>query len=98
MEIIAFYEKPWLKFDRLLKTYLMFAPRGVSFVEAMLALLKDKLWLQRNVRKELNFRGKNRFQIIVFMRVAFFPLRFRMLPLSQWDLGVGYCELWRREI
>ena len=91
MEIIAFYEKPWLKFDRLLKTYLMFAPRGVSsFVEAMPTWLKDKLWLQRNVRKELNFRGKIVFpdHHVSHASGAFFPSPFSNAALITMD-GVG---------
>ena len=91
VEIIAFYEKPWLKFDRLLKTYLMFAPRGVSsFVEAMPTWLKDKLWLQRNVRKELNFRGKIVFpdHHVSHASGAFFPSPFSNAALITMD-GVG---------
>src|ERR1041384_16596 len=41
---VAFYDKPLLKFDRLLETYLSFAPKGLrSFVMAMPLWLKEKL-------------------------------------------------------
>jgi carbamoyltransferase len=55
---ISFYEKPYLKFDRLLKTYLSFAPKGLlSFVTAMPLWFKEKLWIGNKIRKELNFKG-----------------------------------------
>ena len=51
---IVFYEKPFLKFDRLLETYLAFAPSGFgSFVKAMPQWLKQKLHLPREIRKGL---------------------------------------------
>src|SRR5215210_4055820 len=43
---VAFYDKPFLKFERLLETYLAFAPRGFgSFRKAMPVLLREKLFL-----------------------------------------------------
>ena len=51
---VVFYEKPFLKFDRLLETYLGFAPSGFgSFVKAMPQWLKQKLHLPREIRKGL---------------------------------------------
>ncbi len=51
---VAFYEKPLMKFDRLLETYLAFAPRGLcSFLAAMPVWLQDKLWLKRRIQQEL---------------------------------------------
>ena len=51
---VAFYEKPLVKFERLLETYLSYAPRGFqSFVTAMPVWLKEKLFLQSTLRKEL---------------------------------------------
>jgi len=51
---IAFYDKPLLKFDRLLETYLAFAPRGIrSFLAAMPVWLKEKLLLKTVLRREL---------------------------------------------
>jgi len=51
---IVFYDKPLLKFERLLETYLSFAPRGWrSFVAAMPVWLKEKLFLERVLRTEL---------------------------------------------
>ena len=49
---VVFYEKPFLKFDRLLETYLSFAPSGLnSFVKAMPQWLKQKLHLRREIQK-----------------------------------------------
>src|SRR4051794_9942859 len=54
LDYVAFYEKPLLKFDRLLETYLDFAPAGfASFVKSMPLWLREKLWLPDEIRKEL---------------------------------------------
>jgi len=54
IDAIVFYDKPLTKFDRLLETYLNFAPRGVrSFVSAMPVWMKEKLFLDETLRKEL---------------------------------------------
>jgi carbamoyltransferase len=54
---VVFYEKPLLKFDRLLETYLAFAPRGFrSFSKAMPLWLKQKLYQQRELAKGLGGR------------------------------------------
>ena len=51
---VAFYDKPFLKFERLLETYLAFAPRGfTSFRMAMPVWLKEKLFQKSLLRKEL---------------------------------------------
>ena len=49
---IVFYEKPFLKFERLLETYVAFAPQGFkSFVKAMPIWLREKLFQKKNVIK-----------------------------------------------
>lgn len=54
IDYIIFYDKPLLKFERILETYLSFAPRGFgSFVKAMPVWLKEKLFLKVLLRKEL---------------------------------------------
>ncbi len=51
---VVFYEKPFLKFERLLETYLAFAPRGFkSFAKAMPIWVKDKLFQKSLIIKEL---------------------------------------------
>ena len=51
---VVFYEKPFFKFERLLETYLAFAPKGFnSFAKAMPLWIKDKLFQKSNLIKEL---------------------------------------------
>ena len=51
---VVFYEKPFLKFERLLETYLAFAPKGfISFASAMPIWIKDKLFQKSALIKEL---------------------------------------------
>jgi carbamoyltransferase len=67
---IVFYDKPLLKFDRLLETYIGFAPRGLqSFVTAMPVWLKDKLNLKSLLKRELRELGGCRTAMLP-------PLRF----------------------
>ena len=56
---VAFYDKPFLKFERLLETYIAFAPSGLpSFLKAMPLWLREKLWMGDMIRKELGgFEG-----------------------------------------
>jgi carbamoyltransferase len=55
VDLVAFYEKPFLKFDRLLETYLAFAPRGFrSFRAAMPVWLREKLFQKSLLAKELS--------------------------------------------
>lgn len=60
IDVVAFYDKPWIKFERLLETYLTFAPSGIrSFMMAMPLWLKQKLWMEDMIRAELGgFEGK----------------------------------------
>ena len=54
LDIVTFYEKPVTKFGRLLESYLAIAPSGLgSFLEALPAWLKEKLWLEDTIRREL---------------------------------------------
>jgi len=57
---IVFFEKPFLKFERLLETYVAFAPRGFkSFCKAMPIWLKDKLFQKKMLFDELKRHDKN---------------------------------------
>lgn len=92
LDFVAFYDKPLLKFDRLLETYLGFAPRGfVSFVKAMPIWLKDKLYLPRTMRRELP-GYKKRFVFTEHHEShaasAFFPSPFERAAVLTVD-GVG---------
>src|ERR1700755_3025805 len=54
IDYVGFYEKPLLKFERLLETYLAFAPAGFrSFVMAIPAWLKESLQLRKTLREEV---------------------------------------------
>ena len=54
LDAIAFYDKPWLKFERLLETYYAFAPGGVkSFIKAMPVWIKEKLFLKKLLHDHL---------------------------------------------
>ena len=54
LDVVAFYDKPFLKFERLLETYLAFAPRGfTSFRKALPVWVKDKLFQRTAILKEL---------------------------------------------
>ncbi|MDD4575472.1 MAG: carbamoyltransferase [Bacteroidales bacterium] len=58
IEAIVFYEKPLLKFERLLETYYAFAPKGiVSFLTAMPEWLKSKLFLRKILKQEFKLLG-----------------------------------------
>ena len=59
LEIVAFYDKPFLKFERILETYLAYAPKGLgSFLKAIPLWIKKKLWIKELIKDELNFSGK----------------------------------------
>ena len=54
LDLVAFYDKPFLKFERLLETYLAFAPRGfASFRQALPVWVKDKLFQKNEIIRQL---------------------------------------------
>jgi carbamoyltransferase len=93
IDYVAFYDKPLLKFDRLLETYLAYAPAGFrSFVKAMPQWVKQKLHLPREISKGLGGKYTKR---IVFTdhheshaASAFFPSPFDEAAVITLD-GVG---------
>jgi carbamoyltransferase len=63
VELVAFYDKPLLTFDRLLETHLAFAPRGFpSFVRSIPVWVKQKLLLQSALTKEINALGRGKIK------------------------------------
>jgi carbamoyltransferase len=59
MDAIVFYDKPLLKFERLLETYYIYAPRGLkSFLSAMPVWVKEKMFLKKLIRDELSKIGE----------------------------------------
>ena len=62
LDYVGFYDKPLLKFDRLLETYLAYAPAGFkSFAKAMPLWLKQKLYLPREMNKGLKKAYKKKY-------------------------------------
>ncbi len=58
LDAVAFYDKPFLKFERLLESYLAFAPVGIkSFIKAMPLWIKEKLWMKEFIKNELDYDG-----------------------------------------
>jgi carbamoyltransferase len=91
----AFYEKPFLKFERLLETYHAFAPSGfVSFVSAMLAWIKEKLFMRRMLRGQLAQLGEGEVPTyfpehhLSHAASAFYPSPFTEAAILTVD-GVG---------
>lgn len=91
VEYITFYEKPFIKFERILETYLSYAPIGIkSFLKSIPLWIKKKLWIKEIIRKELDYSGK-----ILFTEhheshaaSAFFPSPFQEAAFITFD-GVG---------
>ncbi len=93
LDYVAFYEKPLLKFDRLLETYLAYAPAGFrSFCKAMPQWLKQKLRLPRELRRGLDLAYTKRFLFPEHHEShaasAFFPSPFEEAAILTVD-GVG---------
>jgi carbamoyltransferase len=91
LDCIVFYDKPLVKFERLLETYLSYAPRGIrSFVAAMPVWLKEKLYLKRTLKTELASLANckvNELPSLLFAEhhqshaaSAFFPSPFERRP------------------
>lgn len=95
---VAFYDKPFLKFERLLETYLAFAPRGFnSFATAIPVWLREKLFLKdllcRELRKfEAGFPARDRLRFsehhLSHAASAYFPSPFEDAAVLTMD-GVG---------
>jgi carbamoyltransferase len=91
VQYVAFYEKPFLKFDRILHSYLAYAPLGIkSFLKAIPVWIKEKIWMKELLRKDLRYEGK-----IVFPEhheshaaSAFFPSPYQEAAFLTVD-GVG---------
>ncbi len=58
LSYVAFYDKPILKFERLLETYIALAPKGFkSFIKAMPLWIKEKIWMKELIKTDLNYNG-----------------------------------------
>tara|TARA_Y100000590_G_scaffold470570_1_gene666444 strand:- start:2919 stop:4736 length:1818 start_codon:yes stop_codon:yes gene_type:complete len=59
---VCFYDKPFLKFERLLQTYLAYVPFGIkSFIMSMPVWIKKKIWIKDLIKKELDYNGEIHF-------------------------------------
>lgn len=91
LDYVAFYEKPFLKFERILETYLSYAPKGVrSFIRAIPLWIKKKLWIKDLIADELDFNGPILFpeHHESHAASAFFPSPFEEAAILTMD-GVG---------
>ena len=99
LSYVAFYEKPFLKFERLLETYLAYAPKGFrTFAASMPLWIKDKLFQKSMIRKELTHlfgKDNNWNERLLFSEhhlshaaSAFYPSPFREAAILTMD-GVG---------
>jgi len=91
LDFVAFYDKPFIKFERILETYLTYAPVGfTSFIQAIPLWLREKLWIPELIKEKLNYTGK-----VIFPEhheshaaSAFFPSPFDEAAFITMD-GVG---------
>ncbi len=59
LEVVAFYDKPLVKFERILKSYLAEAPSGLrSFLKAVPLWMKQKLWIKDDIARHVGFSGR----------------------------------------
>lgn len=59
IDYVAFYDKPFIKFERILESYMSYAPRGItSFIKAIPVWIQKKLWIKELIKDELNYTGK----------------------------------------
>jgi carbamoyltransferase len=92
LDFVAFYDKPLLKFERLLETYIDYAPRGWrSFMLAMPVWIKEKLWIREQIGEHCaGYKGKVLFteHHESHAASAFFPSPFESAAVLTMD-GVG---------
>ena len=97
IDIVIYYEKPFLKFERLLETYLTFSPRGFkSFITSVPVWLRQKLYIKKTIKDELGTLSKNRLKFRLLFSEhhlshassAFFPSPFKNSAILTVD-GVG---------
>ena len=92
LNLVGFYEKPFIKFERLLETYTATAPRGLrAYLRAMPEWLTDKLWMRDRISRELDgYAGEILFgdHHESHAASAFFPSPFEQAAILTVD-GVG---------
>jgi carbamoyltransferase len=92
LDLVGFYEKPLVKFDRLLETYIACAPKGLrSYMMALPLWLGDRLWMADDIRKRLDaYEGEVLFgeHHESHAASAFYPSPFEQAAILTMD-GVG---------
>jgi carbamoyltransferase len=91
VDYVVFYDKPILKFDRILASYIHTAPIGVaSFIKSIPLWLKSKLWTEDQISKELGYKNEVLFteHHQSHAASAFYPSPFREAAIITVD-GVG---------
>ncbi len=91
VDYVVFYDKPLLKFERLLETYMATSPKGfTSYAKALPLWLKQKLWIPDTIKNELGFEGEVLFTEHHQSHAgsAFFPSPFEEAAILTID-GVG---------
>jgi carbamoyltransferase len=91
VDLVGFYEKPLVKFDRLLETYVACAPHGLkSYLMALPLWLTEKLWMGDAIAKVLGYKGEVRFgeHHESHAASAFYPSPFEEAAIVTMD-GVG---------
>lgn len=98
VDAVVFYDKPFLKFERILETYLAIAPKGLmNFITAMPVWLNEKLFLKKRIREELSKVGhydKRKLKLLFsehhlsHAASAFYPSQFQEAAILTID-GVG---------
>ncbi len=91
LDYVAYYDKPFIKFERILETYLAYAPSGIgSFIKAIPMWIKEKIWMKDLIQKNLDYSGK-----IIFpthheshAASAFYPSPYHKAAVLTLD-GVG---------
>jgi carbamoyltransferase len=91
LDYVVFYDKPFQKFERLIETYLDYAPQGIrSFLKAMPLWLREKLRMREEIAKDCGFSGTVLFteHHESHAASAFFPSPFESAAILTID-GVG---------
>ena len=95
LDCVAFYDKPYLKFERLLETYHAFSPRGLSsFVVAIPVWIKEKLFMRKLLNEGIAKLGQGKVKIffpehhLSHAASAFYPSPFEEAAILTID-GVG---------
>jgi carbamoyltransferase len=110
LDYVTFYEKPFIKFERILDTYVAFAPFGIkSYLKAVPLWVKERLWMKNLIQQEIGPHIKILFteHHISHAASAFYPSPFNEAAIlsvdgvGEWDTatcGIGIdnkIELWK---